>query len=1218
MKQRYFHHFIMLVAVLTILISTASAATLLLPSAAKTIEEEAFLGDTSLDEVILPEGILRIENAAFAQSSVRSINLPETLEYIADDAFEECTIETVEAVAGSYAYAWCVEKELLDDGVLRIRELVPSVREAEEGTAILWNARVTGGTDEKEYRYTIYKDGVEENVVVNPDGAAFWYAPLETGLYTVKLTVTDGEGGKAELSSDEVHVKAYAGGNTPVEQFTWKALNGSEAAITGYTGTDAVVRVPDEVAGYTVTVIGDHVFENNTSIATVFLPDTVKEIGERAFGGCTGLFAADLGDGVTTINERAFEKTGLIQIKLSKNLNFLDDYVFSDCTNLLSINLPASITRVGECVFKECTGLTKVHLPQKLTELNYGMFWKCTSLRSANLPTSITKIHALAFASCTNLTEIQLPPKLTYIGHQAFKNCKNLSSINLPEALKQIEYHAFAYTGLTQIQLPKNLTIINSGMFLNCHNLQSITLPEAVTRIDTRAFEGCTSLIEIQLPKNLKDLWDSAFQGCISLTEIQLPETLTYMASEVFFGCENLRSIRLPASIKEIRNYAFKSCKNLTQIQLSENLISMGREVFFGCENLTSLDLPNSLTSIGEDCFLNCPNLKLNCEYGSYAFQYAMENNLAASYLALTDGSLPSGMFCLGDAYSVTGMIRSSHPITAVTTQLLGADGATLIRTGTAKIDNGYTISARLTVDPFVTVESLIPGNYTYKILATIGGEEKTVAASSFTVAEPPLRLILEEGSIPNGVYELNASFPLAGTIRSNYPITEITAGIYDQNGVPTEQVATVYPNTTTYRLALLAHTAQINTLADGKYSYQIKVVSNGQTRSLVTSYFGIGSVNGEGITSIELDQMKVFGSNLDNKSIFSLLTYHNDYLNSLSLWDAFKVAIVSGRDIVSSSIGDLLAGTERNSYAVDLYKQQIVSAIEDQIKAGYTGHEDVKINKIAADWLASSAEIIDDGFSDYMASIQADYSEIKDAFNLVNYDFALPAATYAGMLQMAEIVDGLKIISSVSSHVEDFSKILEIVFRDYEAGSIVIHSVSEVLGLSGNPNFDEAMSQVRTEYDLNFIGVVRELLEEAKDKMGKEMISGILEMVGKRTYKVYDLAIDIAFKLTGFEEYTDNIMKFTTATEAFNHSKVAYRTAFDHVYQGDQSEEALRQLLICFKFTYSCAENLYDTLYDLSSASKKQEVLDHINAYLEPISIWNTGDNEGSKGGGA
>lgn len=86
----------------------AAEGTLMLPQALKCLEEQAFYKDTAINNVVLPYGITSIGKQAFAYSGVKQINLPESLTFIAEDAFEGCALEKVEA-HGNYALKWCKE-----------------------------------------------------------------------------------------------------------------------------------------------------------------------------------------------------------------------------------------------------------------------------------------------------------------------------------------------------------------------------------------------------------------------------------------------------------------------------------------------------------------------------------------------------------------------------------------------------------------------------------------------------------------------------------------------------------------------------------------------------------------------------------------------------------------------------------------------------------------------------------------------------------------------------------------------------------------------------------------------------------------------------------------------------------------------------------------------------------------------------------------------------
>ena len=69
-----------------------AAGRLVLPENLTEIKAEAFEGNMSLDEVVLPEGIETIGSRAFADSSVASINLPSSITYIADDSLQSACV----------------------------------------------------------------------------------------------------------------------------------------------------------------------------------------------------------------------------------------------------------------------------------------------------------------------------------------------------------------------------------------------------------------------------------------------------------------------------------------------------------------------------------------------------------------------------------------------------------------------------------------------------------------------------------------------------------------------------------------------------------------------------------------------------------------------------------------------------------------------------------------------------------------------------------------------------------------------------------------------------------------------------------------------------------------------------------------------------------------------------------------------------------------------
>ncbi|MCL1795362.1 MAG: leucine-rich repeat domain-containing protein, partial [Clostridia bacterium] len=78
---------------------------------------------------------------------------------------------------------------------------------------------------------------------------------------------------------------------------------------------------------------------------------------------------------------------------------------------------------------------------------------------------------------------------------------------------------------------------------------------------------------------------------------------------------------------------AFESCEELISVILPEGITYIGDEAFWGCAGLNSVTIPESVISIGDDAFQECENLALIVTQGSFAEQYAKENEIPYEYI---------------------------------------------------------------------------------------------------------------------------------------------------------------------------------------------------------------------------------------------------------------------------------------------------------------------------------------------------------------------------------------------------------------------------------------------------------------------------------------------------------------------------------------------------------------------------------------------------------
>ena len=100
------------------------------------------------------------------------------------------------------------------------------------------------------------------------------------------------------------------------------------------------------------------------------------------------------------------------------------------------------------------------------TEIGYKAFDTKALIQSMEIPNSVTKIGAEAFLNCYNLQSIKLPNTITTIERATFQGAA-LTSIIIPDSVTSIGENAFGWNKLTSVIIPNNVTIINNGAFRN-------------------------------------------------------------------------------------------------------------------------------------------------------------------------------------------------------------------------------------------------------------------------------------------------------------------------------------------------------------------------------------------------------------------------------------------------------------------------------------------------------------------------------------------------------------------------------------------------------------------------------------------------------------------------------------------------------------------------------------------------------------------------------
>ena len=160
-------------------------------------------------------------------------------------------------------------------------------------------------------------------------------------------------------------------GDGSTKSLTYELLEDGTYCVTGITGTDTKVVVPEKKDGKSVTQIGEDAFRNNSYIVEVVLPASVTKINDSAFQSTTKLEVINL-DKVEQIGKNAFKtafvKAATVEINLASIMS-MGNGCFQEAAGIKSLTIGGTLTNVPKNAFASCSGLRTVVLGDKVKKL---------------------------------------------------------------------------------------------------------------------------------------------------------------------------------------------------------------------------------------------------------------------------------------------------------------------------------------------------------------------------------------------------------------------------------------------------------------------------------------------------------------------------------------------------------------------------------------------------------------------------------------------------------------------------------------------------------------------------------------------------------------------------------------------------------------------------------------------------------------------------------
>lgn len=315
-------------------------------------------------ELVIPDMIdekpvTGIDDGAFRNSAFKTVTLPQSLQYIGQNVFYDCSdLSSIEIPAsvktiGARAFSFCTALETVH-----------------------------------------LPEGLEQ--IEN-----------ETFSYCSRLSSVEIPGSVASINSEAFQ---------SCKNLKSIALPDGVISI-GYMAFGDCASLSEITLPSGLKEIGDSAFWQCGALAQIEFPDSLKSIGKLAFTGCSELRAISIPADVESIGAGAFAGLQLDSFELPEDQDrfaVVDGVLYDNSEGRLiscvlptktpeTLILPPGTKGISGYAFLSCDRLTSVTLPEGVQIIADSAFEGCSALEEVNLPASVMQIREDAFAGCPSL-----------------------------------------------------------------------------------------------------------------------------------------------------------------------------------------------------------------------------------------------------------------------------------------------------------------------------------------------------------------------------------------------------------------------------------------------------------------------------------------------------------------------------------------------------------------------------------------------------------------------------------------------------------------------------------------------------------------------------------------------------------------------------------------------------------------------------------------------
>lgn len=328
-----------------------------LPASIEMIGDQAFAGMANLEEVVIAEGsrLRTIGEGAFERSSIVSFTMPESLETIQPGAFRDCP--NLESITFNDGLDPFVHARAAADG-----SDSPAYDEP-YGIASYSNVDFVVPETSENFRAT------SDGALLSKDGSILYErsSKYADGAYAVPESVT------------EIGAEAFVGQTGLTSIALPEGLEAIHEAAFAYAGIRSIV-IPDSV-----TDVRGRICLDCPELRSVVVGTGVKALGAAGAGecfySCDKLSSVVLGESIESIGEACFAETALASIDIPESVREVGDEAFGDNLRLTQVTGCEGLESIGRFAFANAK-LATFPFGERLEFVSGSAFEGCASFSS--------------------------------------------------------------------------------------------------------------------------------------------------------------------------------------------------------------------------------------------------------------------------------------------------------------------------------------------------------------------------------------------------------------------------------------------------------------------------------------------------------------------------------------------------------------------------------------------------------------------------------------------------------------------------------------------------------------------------------------------------------------------------------------------------------------------------------------------------------------------